>query len=651
VTAANVEIPSGELFVARIDEATASASGTPARIRTDGPDSTALVVVERRAELEVNGSTNDPDGIVTTGQNFEIQAKVDNKGDAPYGSGGEIRLTVPNGYQRVRPTQEPLTRSFSKDETLTWSIRAPSSDSGPDDFILTIVDRPKDQNTDENAFASKDIATVRVESKFSNLSITRLYVSSPSGGNDGIVSTEQFFEVTANIIRSRNLDSGRAELILPEGAAYRFVSGGGFRDSISVNPMTWRVQAPANEHAEPFDIALHLRASDQQGVQEYIADATMPVRTVNRANLFLNASIVDPPQASGGLLSPGQAFTVRAVLQNNGTAGTDGIARVRIDLGTTGVTPLDPLTRDLEVDDPNDVEWELQAPVNQASGTITVSLVQPYPLDENTGEEALRTRQSQSFPVRTGDAGSVTVAEFSISFPSGAQDGIISTGQVFQVSATPQWINADSLVARLNYPPDFLTGSPTQRLQNSGEVITWLVTAPSGRMTDQAISVTLTGNDSHAPTDKLVDTSDVILVQVIARADLRLSGRIVSPPSATDGDVSIGQEFMVEATLTNFGEARTYGEDGIYLSLPVGYTTQDLVIQPTTADTVRWQVRARDTKSPSRNELIELELVSTPLDSNTNTAAAVSVSINSSAWAAWERFFRHSTQSCNGHVP
>jgi len=619
VTAANLEIPGGEIFEANIDEATASASGTPAIVKPP-TDSTAIVIIQSRAQLSVNGSTDDPDNIVTTDQVFQIRVKVDNFGQAPYADNGQIRLAVPSGYQRANQGTEPLTRNFDEGETVTWSIRAPSSDSGPDNFILTIIDRPKDRNTDANAFVQKDIDTVRVESKFSNLSITRLFISSPSGGSDGVLSTEQRFEVTAETFKSTNLGSGSATLDIPISSGYSFVSGNGVKSPIT-SPMTWQVLAPNNAHAGLLDIALHLEASDQQGA-DYTADADMQVRTVEKANLALNAAISRPEGAIAGQLSKGQTFYIRAGLENTGTAAIVGTAKVRINFGNTGVTTQQPSTRDIAVGD--SIEWELKAPDEDKSGQITVSLEPPYPDDENTNADASRAPASRTIQVSTGEPGSVVVTDFYISYPSGAQDGTLSTEQAFQVTAMVDYNSAERLTARLNYPPDFLTATPTQVPTFQGQELTWDVTAPATSTIDQQLYVSLHGYDSSDDQLAITDTSDIIIIQVVRRAELRLSAKIFSPPSAIDGSVSIGQYFTVEASLDNLGEANTTGEGSIYLSLPVGYTTLEPVIKPYVDQPVQWLVRARDSQSASLDERIVFELRVKPADENTNRTALVS---------------------------
>jgi hypothetical protein len=621
VTAANLEIPGGEIFTATIDEATASASGTPAIIRTP-TDNTAIVIIESRAQLVVNGSTDDPDNIVTTGQTFQIRVKVDNLGQAPYADNGQIRLAHPSNYTRVNQGTEPLTRTFDQGETVTWSFRAPASDSGPDNFILTIIDRPKDRNTDANAFVQKDIDTVRVESRFSNLSITRFYISVPSGGNggdDGVLSTEQRFDVKAEISKSTNLGSGSATLTIPSSSGYRFVSGNGGPLSISQN-MTWELLAPVNAHAGFLDIRLHLEAKDQQG-ENYTADADMQVRTVEKANLALNAAISRPEGAIRGQLSKGQTFYIRAGLENTGAAAIVGTARVRINVGNTGVTTQQLLTRDIAVGD--SIEWELKAPDDDRSGQITLSLEPPYPDDENTGADASRAPASRTISVSTGEPGSVTVTDFYISYPSGAQDGTLSTDQTFQVTARVDYIDAVDITARLNLPPDFHTATPTQVPPSPNTELTWDVTAPSAPAVDQPISVTLRGDDESNPQLEIRDDSDTLSIQIVRQADLSLSAEVFSPPSAIDGSVSIGQYFTVQAKLDNFGDAKPSGEDGIYLTLPVGYTTLEPVIKPTTNGIVQWVVQARDTKSPSRNERIIFELRVPPVDENTNRPAKV----------------------------
>jgi hypothetical protein len=623
VTAANLEVPSGEIFTAQIDQALAAAGGTPARIR-QATDSTAIVIIESRAQLALIGATDDADNILTTGQVFQIRAKVENLGQAPYDNSGEVRLTIPSGsgYQRENPGSEPLTRGFSEGEVVVWNMRAPASASGPVTFTLAIIDRPIDRNAGANAFVQEDTAFVVVRSEFSDLAITKLFVSSPAGGADSVLSTEQFFDVTANIAKSANLlDAGTVILRIPAGYSFRLGDQDSARTTID-EAMTWKLQAPP-EAQGPANVSLRVVGQDQQG-QPKTADATMRVRSVSKASLALNAVISRPEGARGGQLSVNQTFYIRAELINNGAAGTNGLARVRINFSNTGVTTQEALVRDIAVNDT--VEWELKAPAVETTPfrDIVVSLERPYPLDENTGLEASTPQSSKTIKVVTGDRGSVTVTDIRISFPSGAQDGIISTGQNFQVTASFLPVNVVDLQARLILPADFRTATPVQ-IPTAPE-ITWDVTAPAAAAVNQVIRVALTGTDSRDETLVVSDTSDALAMHVVRRADLRLSAQIISPASATDGIVSIGQYFTVESELNNTGQAQTYGADAIYITLPAGYTTNEPVIKSTTAGKAQWVIQARDSRSPSRDERINLELQVRPLDENTNDEALASVS-------------------------
>ena len=618
VTAGAIEVPDGETFEAEIDQAFAATSGTPARKR-EAADSTAIIVIQSRAHLKLTATTDDPDGILTTSQVFELRAKVENLGQAPYDNDGQIQLTIPSGYQRV--IQDPLTRSFSEGETVVWTLRAPSNPSGPDNFTVTIVDAPKDRNTDANAFVEQNVAQVAVRAEFTDLAITKLEVSAPAGGEDGVLSTDQFFDVTANIAISANLVGGTATLSIPQGYSFRLGPQDAVRNTIS-ETMTWQLQAPPDEHAAPLDVTLDVVGRDQQN-QTISDNAAMPVRTVRKASLAVNARISAPPGAIGGQLSVNQTFYVRVELNNDGTAQTTGTARVRINFGATGVTTQDTLVRVIAVDDT--IQWELKAPSVQTARTgMTISLETPFPLDENTGVVASAPQSSRTVQVGTGEQGSVTVSDVRTSFPSGAQDGIISTGQSFQVTATLAWQDAVNLEAELQYPADFRTATPRQ-IPSSSQ-LTWDVIAPSFAIADQPIRVVFRGTDSRNPNLALTDDSSVLNMQVVRRAELRLDARIVSPTSATDGTVSVGQNFLVEGVISNTGQAQVVGSDGISITLPDGYTTQEPALKSSSNGKVQWMVRARDTRSVLSNESIRLALEVRPRDENSNDEALVSQS-------------------------
>jgi hypothetical protein len=313
-------------------------------------------------------------------------------------------------------------------------------------------------------------------------------------------------------------------------------------------------------------------------------------------------------------VSIGQQFKVSAIIRNAGDANVYGDAKVRLNLDNSGVTTTDELEKDFDFppgENVVQVVWNVLAPdsttgVHQLFATIT-----EIPFDENSDATAANIEGSnqRDLPVQTVDQGNIVITSFTVNSPAGAADGTLSTIQQFTVEATVQWFDVDDRSATLGLPLGYQTSNPTQDLDNESgrQTVQWTVTAPGEARPQEFMKVTATAKDENDPLVTFSD-SDSIAFDVVSAASLRLDSEITSPESATDGVLTVGQNFVVTASLTNNGTAGVVGTDSARITVPGGYNLSGVRIQGIDAGgQVSWNITAPN--APTDIAQIQVEII------------------------------------------
>ncbi len=107
------------------------------------------VDVVRRAEIQLKGKILSPasalDGIVSTNQNFVVSAYLSKTGDANILGNFNATLTLPEG-QGYSIAQD-LTQTAAYNDSLFWTITAPTSERDPSNIAIDLVSWPEDENS------------------------------------------------------------------------------------------------------------------------------------------------------------------------------------------------------------------------------------------------------------------------------------------------------------------------------------------------------------------------------------------------------------------------------------------------------------------------------------------------------------------------
>jgi hypothetical protein len=624
----------GEIFVAKIDSAENTAGAKVSIGRPlDSKDTTAVARIEQPAKLQLNLSTNVPNDLLTTGQTFTLRAVVKNLGQAQTDASGKLQVALPNAnFNLMSPP--PAKQSFAVGDTVKWQIRAPQQQRPADTLRVIMSPRPRSKNSGALAQVEKDTVATLVVSTFNSLlQITTTAVMDPLGAQDGVISTEQFFTVETSIIASNNLTNKTATLTLPPG--YSFGSG---QDSTKAIPdsgkVYWEVQAPTDAESKSVNLQVTAKARDGQA-QPKQSQSTLTITTKRRAILNLTPGISEPSGAQGGVLSVGQPFTITANLANIGEANLTDTAEVELNIGDTDITVNGSLQKTVIFKPDSQVKtitWSARAPDRASSKVSELTfIIRRLPLDENTGKAALRAQNLVTLKLTTVNRGSIVVGNLRIVSPPGATDNVLSTGQDFFVSDTIKWTNAINVRARLALPPDFITENQTKLLETGSDVISWKVSAPSSAVPRTDLKVYVEANDAHDNTIILKDSSGVLSIRVVERADPQLRVFISNPPAARDGVVSAGQPFEVTAVIENTGRASLY--DSATVSVDSAFLRNHgyALLAPsnpaiTSSNLIFvWRIQARQDIS-IETDLIPFKLQPTPFDINTNQHAISTLS-------------------------
>lgn len=642
INAGNLSSVAGdfEVFTASLDTARTIANSV--KITRTSPDTTVRVRIETPALLQMSAVTDPLGNDLSKGQTFKIRTTIKNFGQAKFDNSGRLQIVAPfpSGFTIFNNDPQP----FFESGAVEWTVTAPNNIVENDTFFIKMVTRPQDVNSRTPVLVEKDTVALVVNVHESDLAVTKVVIQAPVGATDSLVSTEQRFLLKAKIRKSPNVNSVRARFKPANGYVLADNETAIKTLASEADSVVWRVVAPSNEELAPTDLEVRVDGTNSSGETVLPDSMSIPVRVQARANLRLNVSITDPLGAANGQLSFGQKLTLLAELNNNGSAGTYGDAKVKIDLGNSGLTFAENETEEKTLVFTNDraqASWQAQAPDTLSLNKPLTFTVTQFPQDRNTDEAASIEKRTVLFKVHTQDRGAIALQNVRIHEPEGAKDSTLSTEQLFTITADMNWNRADSVTARLVLPeggflPEALNDNLKRVFTDKQGTTTpfWRIKAPTQALVRAVFKIEVTAVDASNPEYKLGPLQDSLALKFVRRADLIFNVEVTNPEAARDRVVSVGQPFEISAILANAGEAQVVGVDSIRLSpLPEGYRLDDRETQwvkrSVTLGNQRrasWWVIAPNVKSKNPpGETITMRLQNFALDENTGQAARVDV--------------------------
>jgi hypothetical protein len=380
-----------EIFTTAISGGRGAVSGNPAEI-FQPIDNTALLIVERPAELALSGiSVTDPpeamDDTISVGQSVTISVTVRNDGQAAVV--GPRRLFL--NPDVIGWDVDSLTRDYALDQPVYWILTAPDSphDSAP--ISVQIVGNPHDANDGSSALGPDSISyhTFTIDTR--PYILHSAAITQPAGAMDGTLSTDQIFTVTDTLRANGSYVDKAAGISLPAG----FTTNDSLIKYPSGDIVSWALRAPSGSTGDNILVFTWLfdeNTGDSIGAMPEI----VPVTVVEAAALRIGARIAGPISALDGIVEPGGDIVVEALVQNSGGASV-GPGQLLLTVGHPDMIPPDPL-RDFTVGTP--ISWTLSLPPDEVDLPIPIYvIISSVPVEENTEQPANVVIDSAGFSI------------------------------------------------------------------------------------------------------------------------------------------------------------------------------------------------------------------------------------------------------------
>jgi hypothetical protein len=365
------------------------------------------------------GPSPDSSNTLTVNQGFFIKATLRNLGTAAAVDTANVRLQL--GETGVTTTDSLEKKIYiprgENSGVVEWVAKAPPVRTPASELTVQLINQLKDENTNNTAPWNQGnpqnvINVTVVTDSVGTLFVEQLVIDRPTGAADNTLSTRQEFTVSAKIA-GRNLINLKADLIVPPG--FGFVVDEDkiqeFDDWDGVDYVTWRVLAPT-DRAMDQSIRVEVKADDKNSLESVQSTSpSLVIDVVTRAELLLDAAITGPTSVSlDNVASIGQSFEIEARLDNRGEADTVGTGSISLAL-PLGYTTNEPLTKTTSN---GHAVWQVTArsTPSAAAEVITLTLLQPFPNDENTGEDAQVIGIQKTLSIRTEEP-SLTVTDIS----------------------------------------------------------------------------------------------------------------------------------------------------------------------------------------------------------------------------------------------
>ena len=623
VQADSLENLVGENFITQVDSAK-SVNRMPAIIKLP-IDNNTLIKIENPALAFLELKIDDSDGLLGTEEIKKVTATIRNMGRSKLKGEAIIELIIPENYYKIIPGDTVYTVrdtvKISENSSFEWQILTPNLSQGPDTLVTNWVVPPLDENTDSLAmtFSQADSLIVTTIGHFDITSTTEIF--SPIGAMDGILSTNQEFKIRTIAKPPNNLTGLQGTLILPENYTINDI----YTKNIESDTINWTIQSPKIEDLNEKYLIIKFRAKDKDGSFFTLSPDTIKIKTIKKTILSLAAEIVDPPGSTDGILAFNQEFTIQAIVTNLGQANIYGVSELSLNIGITGITVYENLIKPFtfssqtKISDP--VIWHAKAPNYKLSDLPITINIETVPFDENSNEISEIILPQVQLLISTVESAQL-LNTLKISEPLGAQDGILSTDQSFTIKAFILSNNCENIHAELIFPEGslFFTEIPLRSVSPGVDSISWIIEAPNAPIKNAKIKIISSAEDINT-NQQIYSSPDSIFLAINKKAELGISSSIQK------SIVSVGEEFILSATVDNFGEANLLNEAKLKLKLPALFSTMDDSIKETSQLATFWHIRAPSTptKSPQNITVLFEEI---PLDENTFDYASVKIPFN-----------------------
>jgi hypothetical protein len=386
---------------------------------------TMTVTTVSQASVQFAAQITDPPGAssgsLARGQDFTLTASLTNLGRATTVGAGEVVLDL--GETQVT-TDSALTRAIRVGTPVVWTLKAPNNSVPLKPMTVRLTKTPADENTGSDAAIFDGIRTkeINVQTRaLGRLTAGQLTITSPTGAQDSVLSTDQEFTMQATV-SWQNAADVQAEIQFPPNSGYTVDNVNQPAENLSTTgneTFQWQVTAPSQPRMLDNLQARFTARDASHTTQLSTTTAFLPVQVVQKAKVFLTAEISAPPSAIDKKVSPDQVFTVRATITNVGEANTLGRSRIQINL------PLDYTTTDTTIKRTSRgiAEWQVLSPAAPHEDIRNIDIIViDTPRDANTGKKLELDITKESIGITT-ETSKLTVRQLEIPRSSAVVNG------------------------------------------------------------------------------------------------------------------------------------------------------------------------------------------------------------------------------------
>jgi hypothetical protein len=631
----------GEIFYTQIR---GYADNTGLLIEEGGTHDTTKAIIQAPALLHVTNVVASDDTIFG-GQkdSWTVKVAVWNEGQAA--------LIID------QPRSDDLTFSINGISQPDYGVQAPSSllkseglllSAGSlDTLIYTITNTGgfggqariqanisgKDKNTGNMLSHSNSTYVVIKSDPAFRIIKTKVDAIHKKGTEDGYVNTNQDFNIVVIIENGLGKTIGDIEVTLTtEGKSLisdsvKVIST--LSPSVRIDSVRFNVTASTIETLSGETFFAKITQAKLNGIDLNAGnslDSTAMVIIQTPAELSINLDL----EAENGIVSTNQEFELKVRLTNKGSSEVDDSGIVDLENRPEGYQLIQS-SESFKIIVDEEFGWKIRAPDEATDADYFYVRLENIPIEKNTGIKARIDTSSVRIMVTT--ISHFLTVQLLVDDPEGAKDGIISTEQDFTLKAVLKWNNVDNISAQITLPYGYSTTSDEQSIpdENGNSYnLFWKITAPKYSTNSDIIQINAAGVDSLQRQVPVIASKTDLSIETVFKTNLSLELVIISPDDAKDGKVSLGQEFEIEATVDNIGDADTSGVTKVTLKpLPKDYTTSHSNIKKLNYNgKASWLIEA-PSKPTGETVNIQVEITTKPNDENTNKEAYVSRSTDS----------------------
>lgn len=574
--------------IARLDASVPWTENNSAR--TDTSDTVASgfgqVRIENKAELRVltTVSTSPNPSAVNTGQGFNIEVTVENRGEA--GAQNVALDLTTNGASTVLPASPIPFVDGGQSVSFNLPVTAAAVTSAAETFTASIASAV-DENSGQASLVdyaapADNKATLAIETP-AGLDILRARPSQPT------VTRGQAnpWSVTVAV---RNPGQADVNLTTPAAGDLDFAIAGATKIDYIVQPPTkfasgangWTLAGGATDSLTydivttgndtgTVDINFGVGGSDRNDPPHVVNDTgATSVRVQDVAGLFIASTFpvgtFNHADATRDIVNANFPFEIHVSVQN---AGGEDVDSVRVQLASSLVAPQTPSvitpaslqSRSIAAGASREFVFRVTArstPITPTDLETFRSTIMPGVKSHNTGQPVIPQQALDDKHDITVQRRADLNLNLFVASPPGSGGGIVSTNQVFTLGARVSNLGDAALTGpaqlTLTVPSGFNVGDPVLQAFTANDTVLWSVTAPATVQPASNFSCAITtipvdvNTAAAAFVSKLSDLQSVTVSSGGALASPGVS--ITSPAGATDDTLSVGQNFRLHAAIT-----------------------------------------------------------------------------------------------------